>query len=153
MQRNYEFSDTNHVAQQKNLGSSKFNLSRAKIAQHAPPEPNVFLSTSISALYSSLSCAPAIPRLCPPFFAFRLCFKSSDDVASTRRWRISSPIRPNVNLFVLIKLWWHNNIVMTNPENTPPARTRQMLTMRWYQNSSEPGSAPGWPVLCFFMAW
>lgn len=30
----------------------------------------------------------------------------------------------------------------------PPARTRNTLITRWYKNSGEPGSVPGWPVSC-----
>lgn len=36
----------------------------------------------------------------------------------------------------------------TRPANTPPASTKHILTPRWYQNSGEPGSEPGCPVLC-----
>ena len=36
----------------------------------------------------------------------------------------------------------------THPAKTPPANTKNALTMRWYQNSGDPLSTPGLPVLC-----
>ena len=73
----YVFSNTNYVAQQQHLGIGHLNLSRTKKTQHAPPEPNVCLSTSISKLYSSLNLCASNPMHDRAHLSVHLAFASN----------------------------------------------------------------------------
>lgn len=75
-------------------------------------------------------------RVTAPFCAFFLSTKSSEDVARTRRWSSSRPMRPRVSLIPSQSV----SVVRggTYPANTPPARTRAMLIAIFAQNSGDP---------------
>lgn len=100
------------------------------------------------ALTTSTQCRPLRRRL-RTFWALRFSVKFSEEVARTRRWSSSRPIRPSVKLkiFSSQRLDSHLSKFATYPAKTPPARTSAILIVRWYQNSGDPRSVPPFPAV------
>jgi len=83
-----------------------------------------------------------LPGDVEPFCAFCFSFGSSDEVASTRRWSSSRPIRPSVRLKLQTSAIKRRLLCIAYPAKTPPARTSTALIVKWYQNWEEPLVAP-----------